>query len=55
MITGKKVLALKKKDCEEQKAIENRMNDIQQTFDDATAMQGTVFSVDEGLLDEVET
>ena len=25
------------------------------TFDDATTIQGTVFSVDEGLLDEVET
>mmetsp|Transcript_9719 Transcript_9719/g.14710 ORF Transcript_9719/g.14710 Transcript_9719/m.14710 type:complete len:419 (-) Transcript_9719:223-1479(-) len=31
------------------------MSVIQQTFDDATTIQGTVFSVDEGLLDEVET
>ena len=31
------------------------MSVIQQTFDDATTIQGTVFSVDEGLLEEVET
>lgn len=55
MITGRRVLAAKIKERDEQKAIESRMTVIQQTFDDATTMQGTVFSVDEGLLDEVET
>ena len=55
MIMGKKVLAAKKKDRDEQNAMESRMSVIQQTFDDATTIQGTVFSVDEGLLDEVET
>lgn len=55
MIMAKKVLAVKKKEQDEQKAIESRLSVIQQTFDDATTVQGTVFSVDEGLLDEVET
>lgn len=56
MITGKNVLAAKKKEQAEMKAVESRMSVIQQTFDDATTIAGgTVFSVDEGLLDEVET
>ncbi len=52
---GRKVLLAKKKERDEQAAMESRMSVIQQTFDDATTIQGTVFSVDEGLLDEVET
>jgi len=55
MIMAKKLLTAKKKEREEHNAIETRMTIIQQTFDDATTVQGTVFSVDEGLLDEVET
>mmetsp|Transcript_24599 Transcript_24599/g.53004 ORF Transcript_24599/g.53004 Transcript_24599/m.53004 type:complete len:1710 (-) Transcript_24599:57-5186(-) len=55
MIMAKKVQATKKKERAEHNAIETRMSIIQQTFDDATTVQGTVFSVDEGLLDEVET
>jgi len=55
MVMCKKVLAIKKKEQSEDNAIETRMSVIQQTFDDATTLQGTVFSVDEGLLDEVET
>eukprot|EP00578_Thalassiosira_sp_NH16_P027413 CAMPEP_0181092850 /NCGR_PEP_ID=MMETSP1071-20121207/9132_1 /TAXON_ID=35127 /ORGANISM="Thalassiosira sp., Strain NH16" /LENGTH=1679 /DNA_ID=CAMNT_0023175045 /DNA_START=150 /DNA_END=5185 /DNA_ORIENTATION=+ len=55
MIMGKKNLATKKEERDELGAIETRMSVIQQTFDDASTMQGTVFSVDEGLLDEVET
>jgi len=35
--------------------METRMSIIQQTFADATTVQGTVLSVDAGLLDEVET
>lgn len=54
MVVGRKVFLVKKKERDEQKAMETRMSVIQQTFDDAT-VQGTVFSVDEGLLDEVET
>jgi len=55
MFMAKTVAAAKKKEFDEQNAIETRMSMIQQTFDDATTVQGTVFSVDEGLLDEVET
>ena len=55
MIMGKKTVAIKKKERDEQRAIDSRVSMIQQTFDDATTVQGTVFSVDEGLLDEVET
>ncbi|KAL7530764.1 hypothetical protein ACHAXR_003660, partial [Thalassiosira sp. AJA248-18] len=57
MIMGRKAIAIKKKEREEQKAIETRFSVIQQTFDDATTIHGnaSVFSVDEGLLDEVET
>ena len=55
MVTSKKAFAAKKKEHEEQRAMDTRMSMIQQTFDDATTIQGTVFSVDEGLLDEVET
>lgn len=52
----KKVYAIKKKENEEETAIASRMSMIQQNFDDAsTIAQGTVFSVDEGLLEEVET
>jgi hypothetical protein len=45
----------KKKEKEEEHAITSRMSMIQQNFDDASIAQGTVFSVDEGLLEEVET
>ncbi|KAL7508418.1 hypothetical protein ACHAXN_005483 [Cyclotella atomus] len=45
----------KKKEKEEEHAIAYRMSMIQQNFDDASTVQGTVFSVDEGLLEEVET
>lgn len=55
MVMAKKVATIKKKEFDEHNAIETRMSMIQQTFDDATTIQGTVFSVDEGLLDEVET
>jgi len=55
MVLGKKEAALKKKERDEHQTINKRMSVIQQTFDDATTIQGTVFSVDEGLLDEVET
>ena len=56
MVSGKKILEVKKKERDEMKAVESRMSVIQQTFDDATTVAGgTVFSVDEGLLDEVET
>lgn len=55
MVKGKKELANRKKERDETKAYETRFSVIQQTFDDATTIQGTVFSVDEGLLDEVET
>lgn len=49
------MLALKKEERDEHHVMEHRMSVIQQNFDDATTLQGTVFSVDEGLLDEVET
>ena len=55
MITAKKTLVKKKMERNEHIAIENRMSVIQQTFDCAGSVQGSVFSVDEGLLDEVET
>ncbi|KAL9191102.1 hypothetical protein ACHAXT_000808 [Thalassiosira profunda] len=54
MVMSKKAFAVKKKELAEQRAMDSRMSVIQQTFDDATTIQGTVFSVDEGLLDEVE-
>ena len=56
MVTERRAYASKKKEIAEQRAMENRMSMIQQTLDDASTIhQGTVFSVDEGLLDEVET
>jgi len=55
MILGRKEFALKMKERDEHQKMNTRMSAIQQTFDDATTIQGTVFSVDEGLLDEVET
>ena len=56
MITEKRAHASKRKEIAEQRAMETRMSMIQQTLDDASTIhQGTVFSVDEGLLDEVET
>jgi len=55
MITGKKVVAIKKKERNEAVAVDMRMSVMQQTFDDAGSVQGSVFSVDEGLLNEVET
>jgi len=56
MIIERKAYAVKKNEIAEQRAIETRMSMIKQTFDDASTFhQGTVFSVDEGLLDEVET
>jgi hypothetical protein len=56
MVTERRAYASKKKEIAEQRAMETRMSMIQQTLDDASTIhQGTVFSVDEGLLDEVET
>lgn len=57
MLMGKKALSIKRKEREDQDAMDTRMNIIQQNFDDATTVNGggTVFSVDEGLLEEVET
>lgn len=57
IIISRNICAAKKKERAEQAAIESRMNMMQQTLDDATTVAGggTVFSVDEGLLDEVET
>ncbi len=55
-MTERRAFASKWKEIAEQKAMDTRMSMIQQTLDDAsTIYQGTVFSVDEGLLDEVET
>lgn len=51
----KKAYTAKKKEIEEETAIATRMSVIQQTFDDASTVQGTVFSIDENLLEEVET
>jgi hypothetical protein len=55
MIAAKYMLVIKKKERKQDIAIETRMSVIQQTFDCAGSVQGSVFSVDEGLLDEVET
>lgn len=55
MILGRKVLSIKQKERESERAMDCRMSIVKQNFDDATAMQGTIFSVDEDLLDEVET
>ena len=56
MMMGKKAVSIKRKEREEQVAMDTRMSIIQQNFDDATTVGGgTVFSVDEGLLEEVET
>ena len=57
MLMGKKAASIKRKEREDQDAMDTRMNIIQQNFDDATTVNGggTVFSVDEGLLEEVET
>ncbi|KAL7470374.1 hypothetical protein ACHAXS_010605 [Conticribra weissflogii] len=55
--TSKKVYAAKKKERDAEHAMESRMTMMQQNFDDASTVGGggTVFSVDEGLLEEVET
>ena len=50
----RKSYAVKKKERDDEDVIATRMSMIQQNFDDATTVQGTVFSVDEGLLEEVE-
>ena len=55
MIAAKNMLVIKKKERKQDIAIETRMSVIQQTFDCAGSVQGSVFSMDEGLLDEVET
>jgi glycyl-tRNA synthetase beta subunit len=55
MVVCRKMYAVKKKEKEEETVIASRMSMIQQNFDDASTVQGTVFSVDEGLLEEVET
>eukprot|EP00804_Cyclotella_cryptica_P008849 CCRYP_013082-RA/>CCRYP_013082-RA protein AED:0.07 eAED:0.07 QI:484/1/1/1/0.91/0.92/13/136/1750 len=55
MVVCRKIYATKKKEREDETVIESRMTMIQQNFDDASTIQGTVFSVDEGLLEEVET
>jgi myosin heavy subunit len=57
MVMAKKAVFIKRKEREDQDAMDTRMTIIQQNFDDATSVQGggTVFSVDEGLLEEVET
>ena len=55
MMLAKKAVSNKRKEREEQAAVDTRMSIIQQNFDDATTADGgTVFSVDEGLLEEVE-
>jgi myosin heavy subunit len=55
MVMAKKAVNSKRKEREEQDAMDTRMNIIQQNFDDATTVGGgSVFSVDEGLLEEVE-
>ena len=51
----KKIIAAKRKEKEEENAIASRMSMLQQNFDDASTVQNTVFSVDENLLEEVET
>lgn len=55
MVVCRKIYATKKKEREDETVIASRMTMIQQNFDDASTIQGTVFSVDEGLLEEVET
>eukprot|EP00986_Skeletonema_menzelii_P005796 scaffold2145_cov136-Skeletonema_menzelii.AAC.1 len=56
MIMARKVVSTKRKEKEQQAAMDTRMSIIQQNFDDATTVGGgTIFSVDEGLLEEVET
>ena len=56
MVACRAIYAAKKKEQREETAMASRMSMIQQTFhDDASTIQGTVFSVDEGLLEEVET
>ena len=55
MSNCKQIYATKKKEKEEETVIASRMSMIQQNFDDASTVHGTVFSVDEGLLEEVET
>ena len=56
MTLCRQAFELKKKEHSEHRVLERRMSTVQQTFEDATTLQGTgtVFSVDEGLLDEVE-
>ena len=55
MIVGKKIVAMKKKERSQYVAMESRMSVVQQAFSCVGSVQGSVFSVDEGLLDEVET
>jgi len=57
MTICKKIYAAKKKERDAEHAMESRMTMMQQNFDDASTVGGggTVFSVDEGLLEEVET
>ena len=56
MTICRKVYAIKKKERDAEYAMESRMTMMQQNFDDASTVGGgTVFSVDEGLLEEVET
>jgi myosin-5 len=55
MIVGKKIVAMKKKERSKHVAMESRMSVVQQAFSCVGSVQGSVFSVDEGLLDEVET
>eukprot|EP00581_Thalassiosira_minuscula_P009908 CAMPEP_0183708778 /NCGR_PEP_ID=MMETSP0737-20130205/4981_1 /TAXON_ID=385413 /ORGANISM="Thalassiosira miniscula, Strain CCMP1093" /LENGTH=1321 /DNA_ID=CAMNT_0025936715 /DNA_START=22 /DNA_END=3987 /DNA_ORIENTATION=- len=56
VVLSKKAFALKKKEREEQTVMERRISIIHQTFDDAATVQGAAaVSIDEGLIDEVET
>ena len=55
MIVGKKIVAMKKKEQSQHVAMESRMSVVQQAFSCVGSVQGSVFSVDEGLLDKVET
>lgn len=56
MFICRKSYAIQKIEQEEETVIDTRMSMMQTTFDDAsTYAGGTVFSVDEGLLEEVET
>lgn len=54
MYACKEMFAAKKKEKEEEIVLASKMSMIQQNFDDASTVQNTVFSVDEGLLEEVE-